>query len=86
MRCDKFGALPCVWNTNKQSMIIFTENQNEEEAKLKQQCFTMYHQMALIINGGVSGCGNRLPECVLADVWEMFPDPDQKYTGHWEVQ
>jgi predicted metal-dependent RNase len=42
--------------------------------------------MALIINEGLSGHGNRvrLPNYVLAGVRELFPDPAAVYTGHKE--
>jgi hypothetical protein len=40
--------------------------------------------MALIINDGPSGRGNRvkLLSCVVSGVRELFPDPASVYTGH----
>jgi hypothetical protein len=43
-----------------------------------------YRQMALTINGGPTGAGNRveLPACVLSGIRSMFPDADGQYMGH----
>ncbi len=84
-RCD-CGDIPCVWEANVESMRLFSEAWNDEEATPNQQWHSLYHQMALIINDGPSGRGNRvkLPSCVVSGVRELFPDPASVYTGHVE--
>jgi hypothetical protein len=69
-------------------MKLISEAQNNKEATPDQQCHSMYRQMALIINDGPSSHGNRvkLPNCVLAGVRELFPDPAAVYTGHREKE
>ena len=84
-RCD-CGDLPCVWEANVESMRLFAEARNDEEATPNQQRHSLYRQMALIINDGPSGRGNRvkLPSCVVSGVRGLFPDPASVYTGHVE--
>jgi hypothetical protein len=84
-RCD-CGDIPCVWEANVESMRHFAEARNDEEATLNQQRPSLYRQMALIINDGPSGRGNRvkLPSCVVSSVRELFSDPASVYTGHVE--
>jgi hypothetical protein len=84
-RCD-CGDIPCVWEANIESMRLFSESRNDEEATPNQQRHSLYRQMALIINDGPSGRGNRvkLPSCVVSGVRELFPDPVLVYTGHVE--
>ncbi len=67
-------------------MVLFSEAQNVEEATPKERRHSLYRQMALIINDGPSGHGNRvrLPNCVLTGVRELYPDPGAVYTGHRE--
>lgn len=85
-RCD-CGDVPYVWETSKQHMVLFDEAQNPDEAQPNQRRHAIYRQMALIINDGPSGRGNRvkLPTCVVAGVRELFPDPKAVYTGHREM-
>ncbi len=80
-KCD---GLPCVWLNNKENMTLFVMTQREDETEPKHYRHAMYRQMALIINDGPSGRGNRLklPFCVVAGIREMFPDPGKVYTGH----
>jgi hypothetical protein len=82
--CCDCGDVPCLWESNVDSMKLFSETTDDKEAKPNQQRHSMYRQMALIINDGPSGRGNRvkLPSCVLAGVRELFPDPAAVYTGH----
>jgi hypothetical protein len=84
--CCNCGYVPCVWETHVDSMILLSKVHHEEEAMPKQGCHLVYQQMALIINEGPSGHGNRvkLPNYVLAGVWELFLDPGGEYRGHRE--
>ena len=84
--CCDCGDVPCVWETHVDSMVLFSDAQNEEEATPKERRHSLYRQMALIINDGPSGHGNRvrLPNCVLTGVRELYPDPGAVYTGHRE--
>jgi hypothetical protein len=84
--CCDCGNVPCVWETDVDSMVLFLEAQNEEEATPKERRHSLYRQMALIINDGPSGHGNRvrLPNCVFTGVRELYPDPGAVYTGHRE--
>jgi hypothetical protein len=83
--CD-CGNIPCVWEANIESIRIFAKARNDEEATPNQQWHSLYHQMALIINDGPSGRGNRvkLRSCVVFGVRELFLDPASVYTGHVE--
>ncbi len=67
-------------------MVLFSEAQNEEEVTPKERRHSLYRQMALIINDGPFGHGNRvrLLNCVLTGVRELCPDPGAVYTGHRE--
>ena len=84
MKCEECDGLPCVWLNNKENMTLFVMTQREDETEPKHYRHAMYRQMALIINDGPSGRGNRLklPFCVVAGIREMFPDPGKEYTGH----
>jgi hypothetical protein len=84
--CEQCENLPCVWADNQQAMVAFDQAENDEDAEPNKRRHGLYRQMALIINGGPSGSGNRLklPTCVLTGVRELFPDPEAVYTGHKE--
>ena len=84
VQCNKCGNSPCVWEDNKHDMMLFAKIRSEHFSELNQQCHIMYCQMALVINNGPSGRGNRLklPECVVWGVRSTFPDPGDHYTGH----
>jgi hypothetical protein len=84
MRCIECDNLPCVWIENKDTMILFDEATHDKNTQANKHRHAMYRQMALVINDGPSGAGvrMRLPECVLAGVRDLFPDPDNTYTGH----
>jgi len=86
--CIECDNQPCVWEANKQAMILHKETTDSQEAQPNRRRHTIYRQMALIINDGPSGRGIRvkLPGCVLHGCRELFPDPDAKYTGHREVE
>jgi hypothetical protein len=82
--CSDCGDVPCVWESNIEPMILFSETTNNKEAKPNQQRHSMYRHMTLIINDRSSGRGNRmkLSSCVVAGVKELFPNPAAVYTGH----
>ena len=86
--CSKCKGTPCVWEENKHEMMLLSELRDERESAPNQLRHVMYRQMALVINKGPSGRGNRLklPECVTAGIREMFPDPNGKYTGHRNIE
>ena len=46
----------------------------------------MFRQMALLINGGPMGKGERMQhaECVLSGVRALFPAEDGVYMGHMD--
>jgi hypothetical protein len=79
-RCD-CGDIPCVWEANVESMRLFSEAWNDEEATPNQQRHSLYRQMAVIINDGPSCRSNRvkLPSCGVSGVRELFPDPASVY-------
>ena len=85
--CIDCEVFPCVWDDNQQAMKAFDEAENNDEKQPNQRRHSIYRQMALIINDGPSGRGNRLklPNCVLMGVRELFPDPGAVYTGHQEA-
>jgi hypothetical protein len=62
-------------NNGRQAEEVRPDNIRRKEA---------YRQMALTINGGPTGAGNRveLPNCVLSGIRSMFPDADGQYMGH----
>ena len=69
-------------------MIEFDDANNQSEAAPNERRHALYRQMALIINDGPSGRGNRLrlPACVVTGVRNLFADPDGNYTGHREIE
>jgi hypothetical protein len=85
--CSMCKGTPCVWEENKHEMMLLSELRDERESQPNQLRHVMYRQMALVINKGPSGRGNRLklPECVTTGIREMFPDPNGTYTGHRNV-
>jgi hypothetical protein len=76
-----------VRDDNQQTMVAFDACENNKDKQPNQRRHGLYRQMALIMNDGPSGKGNRLklPNCVLVGVRALFPDPDKVYTGHQEV-
>ena len=86
--CAECKGTPCVWEENKHEMMLLSELRDERESQPNQLRHVMYRQMALVINKGPSGRGNRLklPECVTTGIREMFPDPNGTYTGHRNVE
>jgi hypothetical protein len=87
-RCSQCQEVPCVWEHNQQAMIEFDRAKSKDDEDPNRRRFALYRQMALIINGGPSGRGNRLklPPCVLFGVRALFPDPESVYTGHRELE
>jgi hypothetical protein len=86
--CSLCKCVPCVWEENNHEMMQFAELCNKRESEPNQRCHTVYPQVALVINNGPSGRGNRLKllECVTTGIREMFPDPKGKYTGHQDIE
>jgi hypothetical protein len=82
--CEEF---PCLWDANQPAMVAFDEAENDDAKQPNQRRHGIYRQMALIINDGPSGRGNRLklPQCVVDGVRNLFPDPGAFYTGHKEA-
>jgi hypothetical protein len=85
---NKCGNSACVWEDNKHDMMLLNNTRNERFSEPNQRRHAMYRHMALVINGGPSGHGNRmkLPECVVWSARSTFPDPGDCYTGHREVE
>jgi hypothetical protein len=85
--CVDCGEYPCVWDDNQPTMVAFDACESNKDKQPNQRRHGLYRQMALIMNDGPSGKGNRLklPNCVLVGVRALFPDPDEVYTGHREV-
>jgi hypothetical protein len=77
----------CVGANNQQAMVAFDAGENNEDKQPNQRWHGLYRQMALIMNDGPSGKGNKLklPNCVLNGVRALFQDLDEGYTGHREV-
>jgi hypothetical protein len=69
-------------------MISYDQAVNDEDTEPNKRRHGLYRQMALLINGGPSGRGNRLklPQCVVSGVRELFPDPGAYYVGHQELE
>jgi hypothetical protein len=86
--CMYCECTPCVWTFNEQMIIDYDKATHDEETAQNTRRHAVYRQMALYINGGPSGSGNRLklPICVLTGVRNLFPDPDAKYTGHRDLE
>jgi hypothetical protein len=86
--CSACENVPCVWKDNKESMISYDQAVNDEDTEANKCRHGLYRQMALLINGGPSGLGNRLklPECVVTGVRELFPNPGANYVGHQELE
>jgi hypothetical protein len=86
--CTACKNVPCVWTDNKESMISYDQAVNDEDIEANKRRHGLYRQMALLINGGPSGRGNRLklPECIVLGVRELFPDPGAYYVGHQELE
>ncbi len=84
--CVQCERVPCVWENNQEEMVNFDKANIDGDAPPNEHRHGLYRQMALIINNGPSGKGNRmkLPECVVNGVRKLFPDPDALYTGHLE--
>jgi hypothetical protein len=68
-------------------MINFDNAEHNEDTEVNKRRHTLYCQMALIINDGPTGRGNRLklPTCVLSGVQGLFPNLESNYTGHCET-
>ena len=82
--CSDCGNSPCVWSNNERAMQEYDAAENDKDTQPNQHRHGLYRQMALIINDGPCGVGNRLklPQCVLVGVRNLFPDPQAVYTGH----
>jgi hypothetical protein len=75
----------CLMTANEYMVEIFDAGREaHEECPNNIRRKEAYHQMALTINGGPTGAGNRveLPACVLSGIRSMFPDADGQYMGH----
>jgi hypothetical protein len=77
-----------MWAFNEKVMIDYNEATHDENTAQSTRHHVMYRQLALYINGGPTGRGNRLKlqTCVLTGVRNLFPDPDAKYTGHRKLE
>jgi hypothetical protein len=88
--CTECELIPCVWAHNRESMINYDQAAvNEEDTEANKCRHGLYHQIALLINGGPSGHGNRLklPQCIVTGVQELlFPNPGAYYFGHRELE
>jgi hypothetical protein len=86
--CNHCEHVPCVWERNKESMKMFDTAEHDEDTEPNKRRHALYRQMALIINDGPTGKGNRLklPTCVVSGVRGLFPDPESNYTGHREME
>jgi hypothetical protein len=86
--CNDCECTPCVWAFNEKAMIEYDKATHDEDKAQSTRRHAMYRQLALYINGGPTGRGNRLklPTCVLTGVRNLFPDPDAKYTGHLDLE
>jgi hypothetical protein len=77
----------CVMTTNSIMIGAFDDGRQTEEVRPNNiRHKEAYRQMALTINGGPAGAGNRvqLPACVLSGIRSIFPDADGQYMGHRE--
>jgi hypothetical protein len=77
----------CVMTANEYMIEMFDDGRQAEEVRPNNiRRKEAYRQMALTINGGPTGAGNRveLPKCVLSGIRSMFPDADGQYMGHHE--
>jgi hypothetical protein len=75
----------CVMTANELMIESFDDGREADEECLNNiRRKEAYRQMALTINGGPTGAGNRveLPACVLSGIRSMFPDADGQYMGH----
>jgi hypothetical protein len=70
MFCNECECTPCVWAFNKKVMIDYAKATHDENTAQSTRHHAMYRQLALYINGGPTGRGNRLklPTCVLTGV------------------
>jgi hypothetical protein len=86
--CQECEDVPCVWASNKQEMITYDEVTHDDNTAPNKRRHALYRQMALVINGGPAGRGNRLklPQCVLSGVRELHPDPESFYVGHRDFE
>jgi hypothetical protein len=90
LRSSKYSCREeeCVITTNSIMIGAFDDGcQAEEVCPNNIPCKEAYRQMALTINGGPTGAGNRVelpPKCVLSGIRSMFPDADGQYMGHRE--
>jgi hypothetical protein len=77
-----------MWAFNEKVMMDYDKATHDENTAHSICRHAMYRQLALYINGGPTGRGNRLklPTCVLTGVHNLFPYPDAKYTGHRELE
>jgi hypothetical protein len=87
--CGDCGNAPCVWEMNIKGVNnIFPKQRRERRhSQINNATASMYRQMVPIINDAPSSRGNRmkLPNCVLAGVWGLFPNPEAVYTGPKDV-
>jgi hypothetical protein len=86
--CTMCSNVPCLWIDNQPAMEAYAAAASDDNEETRKRRHGLYRQMALIVNGGPSGKGVRvkLPECVVAGIRQLFPDPDAKYTGHRDVE
>jgi hypothetical protein len=77
-----------VWANSKESMLNYDQAVNDEDAEVNKRHHGLYRQMALLINGGPSGHGNRLklPQCIVTGVRGLFSNPGAYYVGHRELE
>jgi hypothetical protein len=86
--CKHCRKEECMMTANSIMIQNFDDGrQGEEEHPNNIRCKEAYRQMALTINGGATGAGNRvqLLECVLSGIRSMFPDADRQYMGHQDA-
>jgi hypothetical protein len=83
--CSHCRESICVMTAHEYMIEIFDagwEADKERPNNIRRK--EAYRQMALTINGGLTGAGNQveLPACVLSGIRSMFPDADGQYMGH----
>ena len=85
------GHNPCLWKHFGDDVISWDETEHgdltgENTVLNNVRRKRMFRQMALLINGGPMGKGERMQhaECVLSGVRGLFPAEDGVYMGHMD--
>ena len=83
--CEKCEFAPCIWEQYGVSIVAECQNIHAHEPTVTNSQYrkTCYQKFSRCVHGYL-GKGNRreLPECVLCNIREMFPNKeDEKYMG-----